>query len=141
MKLQKVLIIFISVFLLIVVGCSNGIENKGNMIGVEKRVGEEDKYEHYNDITDSEEVKKVKDILDNITWKDGAVNMVSPPHYKFYFEDDNGKTSEIVYELWISPDKGKVELVIDSETKFVKISEPVSVELFKLITGNELDSN
>jgi len=43
--------------------------------------------------------------------------------------------------LWISPDKGKVELVIDSETKFVKVSERVSVELFKLITGKELDSN
>ncbi|MEW8995507.1 hypothetical protein [Clostridium sp.] len=141
MKFTKILIIFISAFLLMVVGCSSGIENKGNIIGVEKRVGEEDKYEHYNDITDREEVKKVKDILDNINWKDGAVSMVCPPHYKFYFEDANGKTSEIVYELWISPDKGKVELVIDSETKFVKVSERMSVELFKLITGNELDSN
>lgn len=139
MKTNKILIIFISILLFLMVGCTNGIKNEGNKIIVEKRVGEEDKYEHYTDITDSEEVKKTKDILGNIPWKNAEVNMISPPHYKFYFEDANEKTSEIVYELWISPDKGRIELVVDSASKYVHLNKEMSAVLFKVITGKYLD--
>jgi len=124
--------------LLLIAGCSNSVKNEGNKIVVEKQVNGTDKYELYNEIKDSKEVQNAKDILNSIKWEDAKVNMVHPPEYKFHFEDTNSKTSGAVYELWISPNKDKIELVIDSESKYVQLSKAKSEELFKLITGENL---
>ena len=136
----------ISIFLVLMVGCTNRIKNEGNKILVEKRVSEvseSDKYENYNEIKDSKEVQNIKDILNSIDWGNAKVkvDMVSPPHYKFHFEDTTEKQelNGLIYELWISPDKGRIELVIDSESKYLHLDKTKSAELFKLITGKNLD--
>lgn len=146
MKTNKIFICLISIFLVLTVGCTNGtknernrIKNEGNKIIVEKRVGEADKYEYYNEIEDSKEVQNAKDILNTISWENAKVSMAYPPHYKFHFEDTNSKSSGVIYELWISPDKGKIELVVDSADKYVHLNKEVSGKLFKIITGKELD--
>lgn len=140
MKTNKTFVVFIAIFLVLIAGCSNGIKNEGNKIVVEKRVGEADKYEYYNEIKDSKEVQKVKDILTNISWENAKVNMAYPPHYKFHFEDTNekNKLNGLIYELWISPNKDKIEIVIDSESKYVQLNKEKSSELFKIITGKKL---
>ena len=91
MKTNKIFILFISMFLVLLVGCSNGTKIAGDKIVVKKHVGKTDKYEYYNKIKDSKEVQKVKDILDRISWENAKVSMVSPPHYKFHFEDISEK--------------------------------------------------
>jgi hypothetical protein len=146
LKTNKIFIFLISIFLVLTVGCANGtknesnrIKNEGNKIIVEKRVGEADKYEYYNEIKDSKEVQNAKDILDTISWENAKASMAYPPHYKFHFEDTNSKSSGVIYELWISPDKGRIELVVDSASKYVHLNKEVSEELFKIITGEELD--
>jgi hypothetical protein len=146
LKTNKIFIFFISMFLVLITGCANGISNERNKINnqgdkiiVEKRVGEADKYEYYSEIKDSKEVENVKDVLNNITWENAAVSMAYPPHYKFYFEDTNSKSSGVIYELWISPDKGRTELVVDSASEYVHLNKEVSKKLFKIITGKELD--
>lgn len=141
MKTNKIFIVFISMFLVLLVGCSNGTKIAGDKIVVEKQVGKTDKYEYYNKIKDSKEVQKVKDILDSISWENAKVDMVSPPHYKFHFEDtsEKQKSSELIYELWISPNKDKVELVVSNESKYVQLSKEKSAELFKIIAGKKLD--
>lgn len=146
LKTNKIFIFFISIFLVLTTGCVNGIRNEKNKINnqgdkiiVEKRVGEADKYEYYNEIKDTKEVQNTKDILNSITWENAAVSMAYPPHYKFHFEDTNSKSSGAIYELWISPDKGRIELVIDSASKYVHLNKEVSGGLFKIITGKELD--
>ena len=140
MRTNKIFIFLISIFLVLTVGCANGtknesntIKNKGNEIIVEKRVGEADKYEYYNEIKDSKEVQNAKDILDTISWENAKVSMAYPPHYKFHFEDTNSKSSEVIYELWISPDKHRIELVVDSASKYVHLNKEVSGKLFKII--------
>jgi hypothetical protein len=141
LKTNKILIVFISIFLILTVGCTDGIKNEVNKIVVEKRVGELDKYEYYNEVKDSKEVEEIKNILNNIGWRNAKVDMAYPPHYKFYFEDTTGKqeSNELIYDLWISPDKGRIELVIDSESKYVHLDKEKSAELFKLIIGKNLD--
>ena len=139
MKTNKIVIVFISIFLVLTVGCANWIKNEGDKIIVEKRVGEADKYEYYNEIKDNKEVQKAKDIVTSISWKNAKVSMAHPPDYKFHFEDTNTKASGVLYELWISPDKGRIELVIDSDSKYVRLNKEVSAELFKIITGKDLD--
>jgi hypothetical protein len=127
-----------AMFLVLMVGCSNGIKNEGNKVVVEKQVDGTDKYKLYNEIKDSKEVQNAKDILNSIKWENAKVNMAHPPEYKFHFEDTNSKTSGAVYQLWISPNKDKIELVIDGESKYVQLSKEKSEELFKIITGKNL---
>jgi len=143
LKINKIFIVLLSIFLVLIVGCANGIKNEGNKIVVEKRVGESDKYENYNEIKDSKEVQNIKDILNSIDWGNVKVKvgMASPPHYKFHFEGTTEKQelNGLIYDLWISPDRGTIDLVIDSESKYLHIDKTKSAELFKLITGENLD--
>lgn len=143
MKINKIFIVFISLFLVFAVRCVNENKSEENKIvvekRVEKRVGEADKYERYNEIKGNKELKRVKNILDNIKWENAEVSMTSPPHYKFHFEGINGNANGTVYELWISPSKDKVELVLDSASKYAELNKQVSRELFRIITGKELD--
>jgi hypothetical protein len=144
LKTNKIFIVFISIFLVLIVGCTNGIKNEGNKIVVEKRVSkvsESDKYEYYNEVKDNNEVQNIKDILNSISWENVKVDMVSPPHYKFQFEDTTEKqeSNGLIYDIWISPDEGRIEIVIDSKSKYVHLDKAKSAELFKLITGKKLD--
>lgn len=73
-------------FLVLLVGCSNGVKNKGNKIVVEKQINGEGKYELYNEIKDSKDVQNAKNILSSIKWENAAVNMVHHADYTFHFE-------------------------------------------------------
>jgi hypothetical protein len=119
---------------------SNEVKNEGNKILVQNRVGQDDKYEQLREITDKASVEKVKDILDNINWENAEVSMTHPPEYKFYFASNNEQLQSIklIYELWISPNKDQVELVIDSESKYVQLGKDNSAELFDILTGEKL---
>jgi len=139
LKLNKIFIVFISMLLIsLIIGCSNGIKNVGDKIVVEKQINGENKYEFYNEIKDSKDVQNAKNILNRIKWENAQVNMVHPAEYKFHFEDTKSKTSGEVYALWISPNKDKIELVIDSKIKYVQLDKEKSKELFKIITGKNL---
>lgn len=140
MKHYKHFIVFIGIFLILITGCSNEIKNEGNEIIVQKRVGEENKYEHFREITDDNAVQQVKDILDGINWENAKVDMAYPPHYKFHFEGTNeqAEANKLIYYLWISPNKDKVELIVVGESKYAQLNKSKSAKLFELITGGKL---
>lgn len=49
MKTNKILIVFISILLVLTVGCGNGIKNEGNKIIIKKQIIDSaDKYVHLN---------------------------------------------------------------------------------------------
>ncbi|HZG72056.1 MAG TPA: hypothetical protein VEY51_11030 [Chondromyces sp.] len=137
MNRYKKFIALISIFLIVITGCSNEVEVEGNAILVQKRIGEENKYEHFKEITDNDKVQKANDILENIHWENAEVNMAYPPHYKFRFEG-NYEQSELIYDLWISPNKDKIELVIEGESKYGRLSKSKSAKLFEIIVGIKL---
>lgn len=140
LKTYKIFTVFIAIFLVLVVGCSKEIKNDGNKIVVEKRVGEADKYEYFNEISDSEEVQTVKNILDKISWENMQVSMVRSSDYKFHFEDtlEEQKSNGLIYNLWISPYKKNVELVAEGKVKYIQLDMEKSAELFKIIIGKNL---
>ena len=140
MKRFLLFIVFISVFLIVIAGCSNKIENQGNSIIVEKRIGEEDRYEPFKEITDGEAVQKIKDILNGVSWKNGDVKMATPGNYKFHFEGESkqSKSDKLIYYLWVSPNKDSVHLVIEGESKLAYLSEIDSAELFETLTGGKI---
>ncbi|GKX66450.1 hypothetical protein [Inconstantimicrobium mannanitabidum] len=145
MKNNKIIIIFIIIFSTLIVGCTkemknseNKIINSGNKIIVEKRTGTKNNYEYYSEIKDSKKVQDIKDILESVSWKNAQVNMAYPPLYKFHFAKDNNEASDINYEVWVSPNKDKVELVIDNKAKYIQLDEKKSAKLFETLTGKKL---
>jgi len=140
MKLQKPFIVLIAVFLLLVTGCANGIENEEQKIEVQKRIGDENKYENYKEITNNEQVQEVKRILDNVDWEIAKVEMTRPADYRFVFQFNNPEieAKSVSYEFWISPNKDKVELVIDALSEYSQLNEEDSAVLFEILTGKKL---
>ena len=146
LKVKKCFIVYIGILVIFLAGCSNGnlneVENvrNENEIIVQKRVSEEDQYEHFKEINNEDTVEYVKDILNSINWENAKVSMAFPPHYKFHFNERNSQldSNKLIYDLWISPNKDKVELVIEGESKYVQLTESKSAELFEAITGEKL---
>ena len=140
MKNLKYFIAFIGIISIFIVGCSDTTETYEQYIKVQKRVGNENKYEDFKEITDNEQVQKVKDILDDIDWENAKVNMAHPPDYTFVFQFKNPEieAKAVLYELWVSPNKDKVELVINAESKYVQLDTGNSAELFEILTGGKL---
>ncbi|MFF5996077.1 hypothetical protein AAGS61_15195 [Lysinibacillus sp. KU-BSD001] len=134
---MKHFIVFISIFFILIAGCSNEIEVERNEILVQKRVGEKKVYEHSKTITDNATIEKVEAILEDIRWENAEVSMVSPPHYKFSLEGTD-EQAKVIYSLWISPNKDKVELVVEGESKYGQLSKSTSAKLFELLTGEKL---
>ena len=65
--------------------------------------------------------------------------MKSPPEYKFYLVDSKDIINSQVYGLWVSPNRDKIELVIDSEGKYIQLNEENSENLSKIIIGTSLN--
>ncbi|MFS0777745.1 hypothetical protein ABC255_17320 [Neobacillus sp. 3P2-tot-E-2] len=138
--MKKLIIVFIGIILMFIVSCSKEIENEEQIIKFQKYMGNEDNYEEFKEINNNERVKQVKDIVDNIDWEDAKVSMVRPPDYRFGFQYKNSKfeAKAALYELWVSPKKDKVELVIDAESKYVQLDKKKSAVLYELITEEKL---
>lgn len=118
-------------------GCSNEANSSGNKIIVQKRVGEEDQYELFKEITDNDVVKKAAELLEDVRWENGVVLMTQPPHYKSQFEGDDQSIGSN-YDLWISPNKDQVELVIEEQEKYIQLNKNQSAELFEFVTESQL---
>ena len=144
LKRKKLYISLISVFLIVVavliVHYINGFKNVGNKIVVEKQAGKANTYEDFNEIKNGNEVQKVKDILENVKWEKSDESMKHPCDYKFHFDYlyEEHKSSGLVYELWISPNKDKVELVMEDKRRYIQLNKEKSEELFRIIAGKKL---
>lgn len=136
MKKFKFLVMLIAIFSIFMVGCANNIKTDEKSIEVKKRVSDKDNYENFKVITDSKKVEKVKGIISNSEWEKAKVDMVRPADYQFYFPNPNAKA--VLYELWISPNKKQVEMIIDAESQYVHLDKKNSAELFQILTGEKL---
>lgn len=108
----------------------------GHKIVVQKRVGDENKYEDRKEITNNEQVQKVKEILNVIDWENAKVEMVRPPDYTFYFPRQ--EVRGVLYGLWISPKEDTVQLVIFDESKYTQLDQNKSSELIEIITDSKI---
>ncbi|WP_445491725.1 hypothetical protein [Niallia sp. 03133] len=115
------------------------MEDEEQNIEVQKSSSDENKYKDFKEITNNEQVKKVKEIIDDIDWENAKVDMVRPADYRFVFQFKNPEieAKAVLYELWISPNKDKVELVIDAESKYIQLDKNKSSELFEILDGGK----
>lgn len=141
LNFNKVFFIFIMVFTLIMTGCSNEIDNEKQIIKVQKRVGIENKFEDFKEISKHEKVLKAQEILSKADWENTKVSMSGPPDYQFVFLfTDPSIIQEKIdsYKFWISPNKDKLE-VIDNENRYTQLTKEQSDILFEIITGSKMN--
>ena len=139
MKHLKYFMACMAIFLMLIVGCWDSLEDEAQIIEVEKRISDDDQYEDFNVISDHREVQKVKNILDDITWENAKVLMIRSADYRFVFQFKNPEieAKAALYELWISPRKDSVELV-EGERKYIQLDKKTSAQLFEILTGEKL---
>ena len=79
-------------------------------------------------ISDTETINKVLSVLRNADWENAKVSMSRPPDFKI----------NNLYDIWISPEKNRLEVVIEGESKYVILSKKDSQVLYEIITGEKL---
>lgn len=124
--------------LLVTAGCLSDIG--GQKITVQKRIGEENIFENYKEITQKKLVKKAIDIVENANWENEKVEMARYADYQFQFPFKNSDGSEgkiASYLVWISPNGENLEIVTDSD-RYVKLTVQDSTVLYEILTGEEL---
>ncbi|MGG2937958.1 hypothetical protein ABEO66_28300 [Bacillus pacificus] len=137
MKGRNVSVVFIAIVIFIIAGCSNMIGNEDQTIEVQKHV--DNKYEDFKVVTDNNEVMQVKKILKDTTFENKKVEMSRPADYHFVFQFKNPKieAKAVLYQIWISPNKDKVE-IISGGNRYAQLEEKNAATLFRIVTGEKL---
>ena len=132
--------LFLSILVILVVtGCSSGVEHEEQNIIVQKQVAGENSYEDYREITDTKQVENMKEILDKAHWKDAQVDFVHRADYRFFFEYKNPEieAKPVSHSVWISPKQDQLE-VMRGEQEYTQLTKEESSTFFTILTGEEL---
>ncbi|EJQ96421.1 hypothetical protein [Bacillus cereus] len=138
MRIRKLTVVFIAICIFIVTGCSNILGNEDQRIEVQKRVGD-DKYEDLKIVTDNNQVLQVKKILNDIHFENQKAEMSRSADYHFVFQFKNPKieAKAVLYQIWISPNKDKVE-VMAGDNRYAQLEGKNAATLFWIVTGEKL---
>ncbi|AFQ11677.1 TPA: hypothetical protein ACG05V_001914 [Bacillus pacificus] len=138
MKVRNWSLVMISICIFIITGCSTGLENEEQRIEVQKNIGDNE-YEDFKVVTDNNEVMQVKKILKDTTFENKKVEMSRPADYHFVFQFKNSKieAKAVLYQIWISPNKDKVE-IISGGNRYAQLEEKNAATLFRIVTGEKL---
>ncbi|HDR7517924.1 hypothetical protein AB1I92_12200 [Bacillus mobilis] len=138
MKFRNWSLVIISICIFIITGCSNGLENEDQRIEVQKRIGDNE-YKDLKVVTDNNEVLQVKKILNDTTFANKKVEMSHPADYHFIFQFKNPKieAKAVLYQIWISANKGKVEIKA-GDNWYAQLKGKHAATLFQIVTGEKL---
>ncbi|HDR7635753.1 MULTISPECIES: hypothetical protein [Bacillus] len=138
MRIRNLTLVIVFMCIFIVTGCSNILGNEGQRIEVQKRVGD-DNYEDLKVVTDNNQVLQVKKILNDIHFENKKVEMSRSADYHFVFQFKNPKieAKAVLYQIWISPNKDKVE-VMAGDNRYAQLEGKNAATLFEIVTGEKL---
>ncbi|MED0935986.1 hypothetical protein COE20_20640 [Bacillus cereus] len=138
MKFRNWSLVIISICIFIITGCSNVIENEDQRIEVQKRIGDNE-YEDLKVVTDNNEVLQVKEILHGTTFENKKVEMSRPADYHFIFQFKNPKieAKAVLYQIWVSADKEKLEIK-SGDNQYALLEGEHAATLFQIVTGEKL---
>ncbi|AIW84473.1 MULTISPECIES: hypothetical protein [Bacillus] len=138
MRIRNLTLVIVFMCIFIVTGCSNILGNEDQRIEVQKHVGD-DKYEDFKIVTDNNQVLQVKKILNDIHFENKKVEMSRSADYHFVFQFENPKieAKAVLYQIWISPNKDKVE-VMAGDNRYAQLEGKNAATLFEIVTGEKL---
>ncbi|WP_201712813.1 hypothetical protein [Rossellomorea arthrocnemi] len=122
-----------------ITACSNEMGHEKQDIVVKKQVGDENKYETFNKITDTKRVEEVRKILNDAHWKNAQVDFIRPADYQFIYEFKNPDfdAKAVLHRVWISPKKDELQ-IIRGDFDYTQLPKAESARLFEILTGERL---
>jgi hypothetical protein len=128
-----------SVFIVLILlsGCLNKNEQ---LISVQKHVGDKNyQFAAYKEPIESNKALKAREILNNANWEESKLDLdkIRPPDYRFYFNKHKKGTKIVVYLVWTSPDRDKLELRKDEGSKYLQLNRDDSELILEAITDYE----
>lgn len=137
MQIRNLYLVFSVICLFVVTSCSNNIGNHNQTIEVQKHAGD-NHYEDLKVITDKNKVLQVKKILNDTNFENKKVEMSRSADYQFVFQFKNPKieAKAVLYQMWISPNKDKVEIMA-GDNQYAQLAEKDAATLFQIITGEK----
>ncbi|EOP11949.1 MULTISPECIES: hypothetical protein [Bacillus] len=138
MRIRNLSFVFIAICIFIITGCSNILGNEEQRIEVEKHIGDNE-YEDLKVVTDNDEVLQVKKILNDTNFENKKVEMSRPGDYRFIFQFKNPKieAKAVLYQIWISPNKDKVEIKA-GDNQYAQLEGKHAATLFRIVSGEKL---
>jgi hypothetical protein len=120
------------VFLFVVTGYASEIKNKEQKIVVFGDGGSKE-------ITDNKKVSQVNKILNDTDWENAEVQMARSPDYSFQIvpKDESIEAKAVTYDVWISPNKDKLEIVKE-DVQYNQLTKENSALLFEIMIGEKL---
>ena len=77
----------------------------------------------------------VLDILQNVSWENAKVSMSRQPDYKILTVNTDPTVSyePVTYDVWLSPNKDILEVIIEGHSKYGKVSKVNTKELLSVL--------
>lgn len=134
-RIRNLSFVFIAICIFIITGCSNILGNEEQRIEVEKHIGDNE-YEDLKVVTENDEVLQVKKILNDTNFENKKVEMSRPGDYRFIFQFKNPKieAKAVLYQIWISPNKDKVEIKA-GDNQYAQLEGKHAATLFRIVSG------
>ncbi|KAA0782375.1 MULTISPECIES: hypothetical protein [Bacillus cereus group] len=138
MRVRNFSLVFITICIFIVTGCSNIVGNEDQRIQVQKHIGDNE-YKDFKVVTDNNEVLQVKKILNDINFENKKVEMSHPAAYHFVFQFKNPKieAKAVLYQIWVSTNKEKLEIKSGNHL-YAQLEGKHAATLFRIVTGEKL---
>jgi hypothetical protein len=139
-RIRKLLFFLFILFTMLVTGCSNDIQEEEQNIEVQERLDyAPNKYRNLKEISNNEQVRQVREILNDAEWEEKVVDMsrLADFQFVFHFRNPDIEAKPVIYELWISPALDTVQ-VVRGQREYTQISEQNSEILYETLTGNKL---
>jgi hypothetical protein len=137
---RKLLLPLFILFTMLATGCSNDVSNEEQNIEVRERIyPDTNEYRNLNEISNNEQVRQVRDILNDAKWEEKVVDMARLADFRFTFQfkDPNIEAKPVIHELWISPTLETVE-IIKGQSEYTHLNEKDSAILYEVLTGEKL---
>lgn len=94
-------------------------------------------YTVYKKILDNDTVTTVLDILSNASWEKGAVSVSMSRQQDYKIQtinlDPAVSYEPVRYDIWLSPQKDQLEVVIDKQSKYGKVSKKDTKKLLSIL--------
>jgi hypothetical protein len=132
---------------LLLISCSshsdNEVKKNGDVIPVHEqklilhisKPEGQNNYTVYKKIEDVETVNTVLDVLKHVSWKNAKVSMSREPDYKINTINIDPTVSyePVTYAVWLSPMKDLLEVIIEGQSKYGKLTLQDSTTLLTII--------
>jgi hypothetical protein len=132
--------------LVLLTSCSshwvNEAKKNGDIITVHKQnlilhisKPEGQNYTIYKKIEDIETVNTIMNVLQNVSWENARVSMSRQPDYKINTINTDPTVSfePVTYAVWLSPKKDILEVIIEGQSKYGKLTKKDSTMLLRLL--------